>query len=149
MKPTHVDLAGREIVHGDYIAYAAAWGRCPVLKYGKVVHMPIFQTKRIQKTIDVPKIQVVTVDRTSLAEGKWYIQGDNRWMGDYVPDPKQSTLVTLAFLDRLLVVDYKQVPPEAKKLLDMAYQARTYCDEHDILHMGNGCEMCPRKKRKK
>ena len=40
-------------------------------------------------------------------------------------DPEKVKLVTLGFVDRMLVVTKAQIPDDAKKLLDAAYKVKS------------------------
>ncbi len=114
----HEDLAGNPIKVGDYVAYAALWSRSATLKYGRVLALtetkvPSYGSEK------APKVQVVTVDRSW--DDSWEIQGGG-WENK---DPAKAKLVTLGFVDRMLVVTKAQIPDDARKLLDAAYKAKT------------------------
>ena len=120
-KKKHEDLAGNDIKAGDYVAYAALWSRSATLKFGRVTSLVIGKMGYPETTI--PKIQVVSVDRTW--NDTWELQGvpwQEKSDGKY--NFEKSKVQTLGFLDRMLVVDKSMVPAEARKLLDAAYKAK-------------------------
>lgn len=96
------DLTEREIFVGDYIVYSALWGRCAVLKYGKVVGL--VEKKHEWRADEIEyKAKVVTVDRDH--NDQWRAQANGR-------------PITLGFLDRMMVVSPDQVPGEARAVID-------------------------------
>jgi hypothetical protein len=118
---THKDIAGVPIKVGAYIVYAALWDRSATLKFGRVVNLTHGSTEGRQG----PKVQCVTVDRDG--RDNWYVQGLDSYQvaaeqrGGKVAKP---TLVTLGYLDRLMVVSASQLPANVRKLLDDAAKRR-------------------------
>lgn len=92
------DLAGTEIKEGSFVVYAAALGRCAVLKYGVVTRL-VEKENQYTQEMDY-SIRILSADMYS-GEG-WTIQ-------------KKGKEITLAFFDRTTVVE--RLPDAAKKLL--------------------------------
>ncbi len=120
------DLAGTAIKIGDYIVYAASWGRCPILKYGRVVGFgEKEETSYVRAGTELEfvtrvelKIKAVTVDRSldvRQSNGAWLY----KW--ELQNAKRKNTSVTLSFTDRMLVVPSHMVPAQACKVLDRAY----------------------------
>lgn len=104
---THVDIGNTEITVGSYIAYAALWSRSATLKFGRVTALAFRESlwaRPEDKT--VPTIKCVSVDR----------QWNDNWQVQSRGKP-----VTLAFLDRMIVVGPTQVPDAAREILDAAF----------------------------
>lgn len=85
----HTDLAGNEITVGVFIVYAAALGRCSILKYGQVRELTSGTADYHRQT--VAKISIVSVDHNFKLQ-------------------KKGGRHTLGFLDRVLVVGSGQLP---------------------------------------
>lgn len=109
----YVDLAGNPISVGDYVAYAALWNRSSVLKYGKVVELderlvgpatfPNADGDRRTPTLKVITVdQQVSYDRDWMPTIEWRVQNGGK-------------VVTLGYLDRVLVVADHQIPWEARR----------------------------------
>ena len=114
----HEDIAGNPIKEGDYVLYAALWSRSATLKYGRVIKLTMAKSPDWRGE-SPPKVQVVTVDRGW--DDKWEIQGGG-WENK---DPEKAKLVTLGFVDRMMVVTKAQIPEDARKLLDAAYKVKS------------------------
>ena len=96
----YVDLSGRVIEPGCFIAYGALLGRCATIRYGRVSDLAVRKSEwRREK--EAPTLKAITVD---CGFRGWALQNNGR-------------PITLAFLDRLLVIDASQVAPEALALL--------------------------------
>ena len=102
------DLAGKLITVGSFIVYAANFGRCAVLKYGIVTRFnkrkDIYNNSR-----EIPTLKVLTVDRTSRREAGQYLYSWNL--------QNKGKEITLAFFDRMIVVNKNDIPQEALNLL--------------------------------
>ena len=117
------DINGREIVAGDYVLYAALWGRCATMKYGRVTRFD--RRKPSWKGDDGPKattVKVVSADRESIWSARdpnepwrrpeivgvrWVLQNDGRE-------------VTLGFPERMVVLPPELVPDDVRELLGVA-----------------------------
>lgn len=119
---SHKDIAGTDILVGQYVVYAATWGRCATLKYGKVVSLT--SGPQCFRDDTVSKIQCVTTDRN---RGGWFVQGMDEWALESAKSSGKAAkpkVVTLAFLDRLQVLPPGMLPNGVKKLLDNASASR-------------------------
>lgn len=113
IKHNHYDLADVRIDEGSFVAYAASWGRCPVLKYGIVTRLA--ERKDWRSDDPIPTIRVISVDRNE----KW---DQGKKLGVAWEVQKKGQEMALGFLDRLLVVT--TLPAGAKAALQKAYKAR-------------------------
>jgi hypothetical protein len=124
---THKDITGAPIKVGAYIVYAALWDRSATLKFGRVVALAEAKRQEYDSRERLPlKVQCVTVDRDG--PGKWYVQGRDRYSIEEESrggKAAKSTLVTLGFLDRMMVVSAWQLPANVRKLLDDAAKRRS------------------------
>lgn len=107
MSTKHYDLADIQIRVGNFVVYAASWGRCPVLKYGIVTRLAERKDWRKEDEL-TPTIRVISVDRSPI-----WINGKN--MGFKWELQKDGQEIALGFMDRLLVVD--TLPTMAKRVL--------------------------------
>ena len=115
-KIEYYDLNDTKIEVGSFVAYAASWGRCPVLKYGIVTRLESRKENAWYKeSKENPTLRVLTVDRNE----KWK---DGKKISVEWELQKKGKEVTLSFLDRLLVVT--SVPLGAKKVLTEAFAER-------------------------
>ena len=92
----YTDIGGKEIQVGSYIAYAAALGRCAILKLGVVV------------ALKAGKVKAVTAEkvwRWGTGEDQWGLQ-------------KNGSPITLAFTERMVVVPRDSIPDEVLTLFE-------------------------------
>ncbi len=94
-----LDKAGFELKTGDYIIFGHALGRCPGLRYGKV--LAITEGREGYNKI-IPKIKVQGVD------------SNDNW--DTTRSPTLCRSSTLSFPSRILKIDESQMP---KNVLDL------------------------------
>lgn len=99
----HVDISGNEIKVGSYIAYAALWDRSATMKFGKVTELCERKPRYggLEKVTNT--LRVVSVDRSW--KNVWELQNNGK-------------VITLSFLDRLIVIPENFVHPDALKLLN-------------------------------
>lgn len=112
-KIEYYDLADNEVKIGNFVAYAASLGRCPILKYGIVTRLEVRDNRYdYMGPKQVPTLRVLTVEKDDhFTQGGKFV--DRRWMLQ-----KKGGEMALGFLDRLIVVD--KVPPMVKKILTEA-----------------------------
>lgn len=105
-KLIYEDLAGNQILTGDFIVYAAIVGRSPILKYGVVTRLEQRVWTYGNKEA-VPTLRVITVEKD--------------WNNDWILQKKGGE-IALAYLDRMLTVNPFHLPPVAASILQEAYR---------------------------
>jgi hypothetical protein len=97
------DKSGREIAVGDIIAYGHALGRCPGIRYGKVLG---FRTGK----------DITSYSYTDKKAVKIFVQGvDDDWKNE---PPKLARPSVLNFSSRIIKVTPDQVSPKVLALLE-------------------------------
>ncbi len=100
----HKDIAGEEIKVGDFIVYTALAGRSAVMRFGRVVDLKERDASLYGPKDKIPTLRVITAEASWSQKGRWNLQ-------------KKGGVVTLGFLDRLLVVNGDVLPRGAWEVL--------------------------------
>jgi hypothetical protein len=96
------DKSGKFVKAGDFIVYGRALGRCAGLAYGIV--LKVTESKPDWNGKTQPKLKIIGLDPS--------------WEENTRPQ-KASTL---AFSDRVLVINANQLPSKQRQLLDNAWK---------------------------
>lgn len=101
------DINGREIGIGDFVIYAAAWGRSSVLKYGLVVELKTRPGAYVQgMRKEFPTLRVITAEKSYWRDG-WRLQ-------------KEGKTVTISRFEAMIVVAKEDVNEQAHEILTAA-----------------------------
>jgi hypothetical protein len=98
MDKQFLDKAKKEITVGSYIVYGHNLGRCAGLKFGKVLKIKTYEPE----------------DNYSSGVTFTVVGVDDDWN---FQEPFLSKKGNLMFADRILVLDFNQLPEYAQKLL--------------------------------
>lgn len=95
----HVDIAGRPIVPGTYVAYATEAGGSPNIRFGRVVELRSHAGYMGRMEAEI-----------AVLGARW------GWDGVWTRG-KRGGAITISHLDRVLVIPQEAVPPAALALL--------------------------------
>lgn len=111
----HCDVFGNQIEVADFVIYAAALGRSPILKVGVVTELRNVETVWHRTA---HKVCVVTAHRKTMRNPKTGYYDDDE-LYEWVLQ-KEGRHVVLEFTERMVKVQPKSIPKEVREMLKEA-----------------------------